>query len=105
MKTWTQAIPFLRNDEQKIVANGYPDLRVHCVLRSPIESLDVEMLLYPFEKQFNLPAFPVQFRDSKRVFNREVVGQETIDFTGFEVLIHNKSQRVWILSGRVGTVV
>ena len=101
MKTWSQAIPLLRNDEQKIVTNGYPDLRVHCVLGRSVESLDVKMQLDPFEEQLDLPAFSVQFRNGQRVFNREVVGQETIDIPGFEILIHNKSQCVWILSGRV----
>ena len=81
MKTWNQAIPFLRNDEQKIVANGYPDLRVHCILGGPVESLDVQMLFDPFEEQLNLPTFTVQFRDGQWVFNYKVVGQETIDFT------------------------
>ena len=101
MKTWNQAIPFLRNDEQKIVANGYPDLRVHCILGGPVESLDVQMLFDPFEEQLNLPTFTVQFRDGQWVFNYKVVGQETIDFTRLKVLIHNKSQGFGKLSCRV----
>ena len=40
MKTWNQTIPLLRNDEQKIVANGYRDLRVDRVLGGSIEGLD-----------------------------------------------------------------
>ena len=50
MKTWNQTIPLFRNDEQKIVANGYPDLRVDCVLGGSVEGLDVQMLLDPLEK-------------------------------------------------------
>ena len=50
MKTWNQTIPLLRNDEQKIVANGYPDLRVDRVLGGSIEGLDVQVLLYPLEQ-------------------------------------------------------
>ena len=101
MKTWNQTIPFLRNDEQKVVANGYPDLRVDRVLGGSIESLDVQMLFDPLEEQFDLPALAVQFRNGQRVFDCEVVGQEAIDLTGLKVLIHNKSQRIGILSGRV----
>ena len=56
MKTWIQPVSLLRNDEQKIVTNGYPYLRVHGVLGSAVESFDVKMLLDPFEEQFYLPA-------------------------------------------------
>ena len=50
MKTWNQTIPLLRNDKQKIVANGYPDLCVDRVLGGSIEGLDVQMLLDPLEE-------------------------------------------------------
>ena len=41
MKTWNKTISLLRNDEQKIVANGYPDLRIDRILGGSIEGLDV----------------------------------------------------------------
>ena len=47
MKTWNQTKPLLRNDEQKVVANGYPDLRIDRVLGGSVEGLDVQMLLDP----------------------------------------------------------
>ena len=50
MKTWKQTIPLLRNDEQKIVANGYPDLRIDRIQGGSIEGLDVQMLLDPFKE-------------------------------------------------------
>ena len=78
MKTWIQPVSLLRNDEQKIVTNGYPYLRVHGVLGSAVESLDVKMLLDPFEEQFYLSAFMVEFRNSQRIVNRKVVGQKSI---------------------------
>lgn len=78
MKTWIQPVSLLRNDEQKIVTNGYPYLRVHGVLGSAVESPDVKMLLDPFEEQFYLPAFTVEFRNSQRIVNRKVVGQKSI---------------------------
>lgn len=101
MKIWNQTIPLLRNDKQKVVANGYPDLRVNCVRGGSVESLDVKVLFDPLEEKFNLPPFAVQFGDGERVFNREVVGQEAIGLPGLKVLIHTKSQRVRILPGRV----
>ena len=104
MKTWNQIISLFRDDEQKVVANGYPDLRVDRVLVGSIEGLNVQMLLYPLEEDLNLPAFAVQFRDGQRVFNRKVVGQEAIDLPGLKVFIHNESQRIWILPGRVTAV-
>ncbi len=83
MKTWNQTISLLRNDEQKIVANGYPDLRVDRVLDGSIEGFDVQMLLDPLEEQLDLPALAVQFRDGQRVFNRKVI----------EVLIEKLSEK------------
>ena len=50
MKTWLQPILPLRNDEQQVVTNGYPDLRVDGVHGCAIESLDVQMLFDPFEE-------------------------------------------------------
>lgn len=47
MKTWNKTISLLRNDEQKIVANGYPDLRIDRILDGSVEGLDVHELLEP----------------------------------------------------------
>ena len=101
MKVWNQTISLLRNDEQKIVENGYPYRRIHCVLGGSVEGLDVQMLLDPLEEQLDLPALAVEFCNSQWIFNRKVVGQEAIDLSCLKVLIHNKPQRVRILPGRV----
>lgn len=50
MKTWSKPIMLLRNVKQKVVANGYPYLRVNCVLGGSVEGLNMKMLLDPFEK-------------------------------------------------------
>ena len=50
MKTWNKTISLLRNDEQKIVANGYPDLHIDRILSGSIEGLDVQMSLDPFKE-------------------------------------------------------
>ena len=101
MKTRNQAKAFLRNDEQKVVANGYPNLRVDGVLGGPVEGLDVKMLLNPLKKQLNLPPLAVQFCDSERVLYGKVVRQEAIKLSGLKAFIHNEYHRVWILSGGV----
>ena len=101
MKTRNQAKAFLRNDEQKVVANGYPYLRVDGVLGGPVEGLDVKMLLNPLEEQLNLPPLAVQFCDGERVLYGKVVRQEAIKLSGLKVFIHNESHRVWILPGGV----
>lgn len=86
MKTWNQTIPLLRNDEQKIVANDYPDLRAGRVLGGSIEGLDMQMLLDPFAKRFDLPALAVQSRDGQRVFNRKVVGKESDNIFAYSII-------------------
>ena len=75
MKTWNKTISLLCNDEQQIVANGYPDLRVNGVLGCSVEGLNMQMLFDPFEEQLNLPTFTVQFHNGQRIFDREVVGK------------------------------
>lgn len=52
-----------------------PYLCFHSVLLSAVELLDTKMLLYPFEKQFDLPTAPMQLGDGQRR-QGEVVGQE-----------------------------
>ena len=99
MKIWFQHIPLLCDDKQKIVADGYPNLRedrVHC---GAIEGFDVKMLLYPFEKQFDLPSFPIQFSD-RQGHQSKVVCQESIDVIATKVLINNEPNGVRVLLGR-----
>ena len=96
MKAWIQHIMFLRNDKQKIVTDSYPYLCVHGILGGSIECLYVQMLLYPFEEQLNLPSLPVQFGNGQ-CFKLEIVGEEPINSICSEVFIHNESKRIRIL--------
>ena len=98
MTTWVQHIMFLRNDKQKIVADGNPYLRVYGILGGSVESLYVQMLLYPFEEQFNLPSFPIQLSDGQG-FKFKIVGKETVNCICAKVFIYNKPERVRILQG------
>ena len=53
--------PFADDCHQKITANGDPNLRFDGILRGSIKGFDPQMLLDPFEEQFNVPAAAVQF--------------------------------------------
>ena len=98
MKTRLQSIMLLRNDEQQIVANGYPYLRVDGITGRAVEVLDVQVLLNPFEEQLNLPSFPIKFGNGKRIYS-EVIGNEAINLSVPKVLIDNESKIIRILSG------
>ena len=37
------------NGKQQVIADGNPYRRVYCILAGPVERLDVQMLLDPFE--------------------------------------------------------
>ena len=75
MKTIGQVQAFFGNGDQHVVADCDPDLRLDRVLVGAIKRLDAQMLLDPFEKQFDLPALAIQAR-YQLGFECEVVGQE-----------------------------
>lgn len=54
----TQSILLPGNDKQKLVTDGYPNLRKDCNHGCSVEGFDVQMLLDPLEKDFKIP-----FRD------------------------------------------
>ena len=60
MKAIGQMQAFLGNGDQQISADRDPDLRLDRVLVGTIKRLDAQVLLDPFEKQFDLPALAVQ---------------------------------------------
>ena len=60
MKTVGQMQKFLGNGNQHVSADCNPNLRLNRVLFGAIKGLDAQVLLYPFEKQFDLPALEVQ---------------------------------------------
>ena len=63
----------------------------------------MQMLLNPFEEQFHVPAFAVEFCYGQSIVS-EMIGQETIDVAGGEVFIGDHSQVFGIaLSGLVGS--
>ena len=63
LKAVTDLADKLDIGEQQIDANGNPDLGHDSVFRGAEEGLDLQVLLDPFEEQFDLPAGLVDLRD------------------------------------------
>ena len=91
MKAIGQTQAFLSNGDQHVSADRDPDLRFDRVLVGAIKRLDAQVLLYPFEKQFDLPALAVQVRNQLGL-ERKVVGQKRYALASV-VLDHHTSQR------------
>jgi len=90
MKTIGQMQSFLGNGDQHVSADGDPDLRFDRVLVGAIKRLDAQVLLDPFEEQFDLPALSIQVR-YQLGFERKVVGQKSYSLSSV-VLYHHASQ-------------
>jgi hypothetical protein len=82
--------------------DGYsdPDLGLHCVLGGAIECFDSEMLLDPFEEQFDLPSALVQLCDGQSGHD-EVVGQEDQAITCFDVVEFDSPDFVRVILGSI----
>src|ERR1039457_2204815 len=87
---------FFQNGDEQINGDGGPDLGAHRVGRGAIKGFDAEMLLDPFEEQFDLPASPIQLRDGPSRHG-EVVGQEDEGFAGLGIATADAAQRVGII--------
>ena len=90
----SQTLPDDRNEDKR--ADGGPDLDEHGVGRRAIEGLDPQVLLDPFEEQFDAPAQLVQMRDMQDR-KRMVVGKEYIPLARFGVDKPDASKSVWII--------
>jgi len=87
---------FFQNGDEQINGDGAPDLGAHGVGAGAIKGFDAQMLLDPFEEQFDLPPVPIQLSDGQRRHG-EVVGQEDEGFAGLGIAIADASQRVGII--------
>ena len=88
---------FLQDGDEQINGDGAPDLDAHGVLTRAVEGFDAQMLLDPFEEQFDLPAALIQLRDGQR-WHSEVVGQKDQMLAGLGIAIADAAQRVGIMS-------
>ena len=75
MQTGLQAKRLLENRDQEVGADRRPDLDAHGVVGSAHERADAQMLFYPTEEEFDLPAGLVDLGDLERR-KREVIGQK-----------------------------
>lgn len=98
MKSWSQHKSFLCYEKQQIFTYGNPYLCENCIHRGTIEGFNMKVLFYPFEKQFNLPSFPIQIGDCEHL-QLEVVKQESIHDTGTEIFIYDEPESVGVLAG------
>lgn len=95
MQTIGQSETFFGNSDQHVSADRDPDLRLDRVLGRTKKCLDPQMLLDPFEEQFDLPALPIQ-ACNQFGFESKVVGQKRNAFAGL-VLDHHAAQRDGII--------
>lgn len=87
---------FLQNGDEQVNGDGAPDLGAHRVGRRAVKGLDAQMLLDPFEEEFDLPASAIELGDGQR-WDGEVVGQEDQRLAGFGIAITDASQRDGII--------
>ena len=64
---------FFQNGDEQINGDGGPDLGAHGVRAGAVKGFAAQMLLEPFEEEFDLPAAPKQFGDGQ-CREHEVVG-------------------------------
>ena len=66
---------FFQNGDEQVNGDGAPDLSAHGVRTRTVEGFDAQMLLDPFEEQFDLPAAMIQLRNGQGG-RGEIVGQK-----------------------------
>ncbi len=87
---------FFQNGDEQINGDGTPDLGAHRVGTGAIKSFDAQMLLDPFEEQFDLPASAIELGDGQ-CRDGEVVGQKDQPLAGLGIAITDATQRVGII--------
>ena len=87
------------NNKQQVVTDGNPYLCEDCILGRPIERLDVQVLLDPFEERLDGPALPIQFCNGN-CLKCEVIRQKSIHYVLREVLIDDQAQQIRVFLGR-----
>ena len=75
-----------QDGDEEINGDGGPDLSAHRVVRGAVKGFDAQMLLDPFEEEFDLPATAIELGDGQR-WHSEVVGQKDQRLAGFGIAI------------------
>ena len=90
---------FFGDSDEDVSGDRDPYLGLDGILAGAQESFDTQMLLDPFEEQFDLPALLVKCRDHLRL-EGEIVGQKGDAFSGL-VLDDDAPQRRGIVLARI----
>ena len=85
MKAGLDIESLLDDGDKHIDGDRDPDLGFDGVLRGAEKRFDAQVLLDPFEKQFDLPAIPIEC-GYRQCWQREVVGQEDEPFVGRRIV-------------------
>jgi hypothetical protein len=75
-----------QDGDEEINGDGGPDLSAHRVGRGAVKGFDAQMLLDPFEEEFDLPAAALELGD-RPCRRGKVVRQEDEGFAGFWIAI------------------
>jgi hypothetical protein len=81
----------LEPDQKQVSDQGSPDLDEHSILGSAVKGFDLQVLLDPLEKEFDLPAAAVEFGylQGRQV---QAVGQKDVFLAGLRVPIVDAAQ-------------
>ena len=86
VETGVDVEALLDDGDEHVDRDGDPNLRLDGVLGGAEEALDAQVLLGPFEEQFDLPAAFVEPGDGQRR-RGDVVGQEDEGLAGLRVAV------------------
>jgi len=90
----------LGNSNQKVGADGHPDLKAHRILRGADKLVDAQMLFDPAKEEFDLPPTPVEMRNNQRR-KMEDVGEEYQRSFLFEIVKPNPPQGIRVIFTRL----
>ena len=88
-----------QNGDEQINGDGGPDLSANRVWRGAVKGFDAQMLLDPFEEEFDLPAAAIELGDGQRR-DGEVIGQEDQALARCWIAIADAAQRAGIIALR-----
>ena len=92
---------FVSDQSDQVDANGNPDLRLHRIERVAKEVLDHQVLLEPFEEQFDLPALLVNGRNGQCGQVQPIAQEHLIEL---RFLVEELDPSQWCRVGLLGLV-
>ena len=90
-----QSLAVLQQMNQHVHDHRDPQLGLDRVGGRAEKRLDVQVLLHPFEQQFDFPTLAIQERDRQRI-ERQMIGQERQPLAGLRIDIADPPQGVGI---------